>query len=53
MDLQLAGKVFIVTGAGSGFGNAIARTLANERAEVIAISRTLISWLHFRKCTQN
>lgn len=40
MDLQLAGKVFIVTGAGNGFGNAIARTLANERAEVIAISRT-------------
>ncbi|NLI24492.1 MAG: SDR family oxidoreductase [Bacteroidales bacterium] len=40
MDLQLTGKVFIVTGAGSGFGNAIARALARENAEVIAISRT-------------
>lgn len=40
MDLQLSGKVFIVTGAGSGFGNAITRALARENAEVIAISRT-------------
>jgi len=40
MDLYLANKFFIVTGAGSGFGRAIAEKLLQEGAEVLAIART-------------
>lgn len=40
MDLQLTNKFFIVTGAGSGFGRAIAEQLLQEGAEVLAVART-------------
>ena len=39
MDLQLKNRLFIVTGASSGFGKAIASTLAEEGAKVIAAAR--------------
>ncbi|MFN8207745.1 MAG: SDR family oxidoreductase [Bacteroidales bacterium] len=40
MDLQLGGKRFVVTGAGSGFGKAVTMQLLNEGANVLAITRT-------------
>jgi len=40
MDLQIKDKYFIVGGAGSGFGRAIAEALAEEGANVLAVSRT-------------
>ncbi|NOX85837.1 MAG: SDR family oxidoreductase [Chlorobi bacterium] len=40
MDFQIKDKNFIVTGAGSGFGRAIAEALAKEGANVLAVSRT-------------
>ncbi len=40
MDLKLRNRYFIVCGASSGFGEAIARSLANEGANLIAIART-------------
>ena len=36
---RLAGKTAIVTGAGRGIGNAVARRFAEEGAKVILISR--------------
>ena len=39
MDLQLKDKLFIVTGASSGFGKAITTALASEKARVIAVAR--------------
>lgn len=39
MDLQLKGKRALVTGASSGLGEAIARMLASEGAEVIVHGR--------------
>ncbi len=39
MDLQLKDRLFIVTGASSGFGKAIATTLSEEQAKVIAVAR--------------
>lgn len=39
MDLQLRDKLFLVTGASSGFGRAIAAALINEKAKVIAVAR--------------
>ena len=36
MDLNLAGKVAVVTGAGKGIGMATTRALADEGAHVVA-----------------
>jgi len=40
MNFQLKGQYFLVGGAGSGFGKAIASALAAEGANVLAVSRT-------------
>lgn len=40
MDLKIKGQLFIVGGAGSGFGKAITEALALEGATVLAVSRT-------------
>lgn len=40
MDLQLAGKTALVLGASKGLGCAIARTLADEGAQVITVARS-------------
>ena len=40
MDLDLQGKVAVVTGAGKGIGLATARSLASEGAHVVAGSLT-------------
>ncbi|MEU8193129.1 SDR family NAD(P)-dependent oxidoreductase [Microbispora amethystogenes] len=39
MDLELSAKVFVVTGASSGIGEATARLLAQEGAFVVAVAR--------------
>ncbi|TDD29491.1 SDR family oxidoreductase [Actinomadura sp. KC06] len=39
MDLQLAGRVAVVTGASKGIGLAVTRTLIGEGARVVAVSR--------------
>lgn len=39
MDLQLTGKVIIVTGAGRGHGESMARALAREGASVVVTDR--------------
>jgi NADP-dependent 3-hydroxy acid dehydrogenase YdfG len=40
MDLQLSGKVAIVTGASCGIGRAIAETLANEGMKLVLAARS-------------
>lgn len=40
MDFKIKDKLFIVGGAGAGFGRAISEALAEEGANVMAISRT-------------
>ena len=40
MNLKIDNKLFIVGGAGAGFGRAISEALAVEGAQVIAVSRT-------------
>ncbi len=40
MDLQIKDQYFLVGGAGSGFGRAVALSLAAEGARVLAVSRT-------------
>src|SRR5882724_2831775 len=39
MDLQLAGRVAVVTAASKGIGIAVTRTLLDEGARVVAVSR--------------
>src|SRR5690606_39024502 len=39
MDLEIGGKVFIVTGASAGIGEATARFLAQEGARVVGVAR--------------
>ena len=40
MDLNLKNKIALVTGAGSGIGREIARTLAEEGVNVMIVGRT-------------
>lgn len=40
MDLKISGQSFVVTGAGSGFGRAIAELLIAEGATVLAVARS-------------
>lgn len=40
MELQIRDRFFVVTGAGSGFGRAVAETLLAEGAHVLAVART-------------
>ncbi|WP_248962481.1 SDR family NAD(P)-dependent oxidoreductase [Sphaerisporangium perillae] len=39
MDLQLSGRVAVVTGASKGIGLAVTRTLLDEGVHVVAASR--------------
>lgn len=41
MDLELENQLFVVCGASSGFGHAIAKSLLNEKAKIIAVARRI------------
>src|SRR5687768_6061274 len=49
MDLELVGKVAVVTGASKGIGLAATRALAAEGAEVVAGARTIDSLLDLNR----
>lgn len=49
MDLNLSNKLFVVTGATSGFGKAIAESLIKENATVIINARTEERLVDFQK----
>lgn len=42
MDLELDGKVFIVTGASAGIGEATAALLADEGAQVVGDRKSVV-----------
>ncbi len=48
MDLQIKNQYFLVGGAGSGFGKAVAEALAHEDAHVLAVSRTAEKLKHLQ-----
>lgn len=50
VDLQLAGRIAVVTGASKGIGLAITRTLLDEGVSVVAASRTSSSELEALGC---
>lgn len=48
MNLALNDRFFVVTGAGSGFGRAVAESLLQEGARVLAVARTEDVLLNFQ-----
>ncbi len=51
MDLELAGKTFIVTGGTDGLGFAAVKCLAAEGANVLATGRTEEKFLRARQAS--
>ena len=49
MDLDLDNKLFLVCGASSGLGKAIASTLLQEGAKIIAVARNADRLAHLNK----
>ena len=49
MELNIRDRFFIVGGAGSGFGRAVAIALASEGAKIIAVSRTKEKLIELKK----
>ena len=52
MDLQLSGLVALVTGASKGIGLATTRTLLQEGARVVAVSRSTSAALDDLACSE-